>query len=58
MAAFASSASSLSKTGEPRPMGGLRTTQVTSPPQESPRVRTSSIAASSRTIHVHGILIN
>ena len=44
--AFASSASSLSKTGEPRPFGQARITHVTSPPQESPVVRTLSITAS------------
>ena len=45
MRALASSASSLSKTGEPKPLGQRRTTQVTTPPQESPRFLTSSIAA-------------
>lgn len=45
MRAFASSASSLSKTGEPRPFGQARITHVTSPPQESPLFRTSSITA-------------
>mmetsp|Transcript_8984 Transcript_8984/g.17872 ORF Transcript_8984/g.17872 Transcript_8984/m.17872 type:complete len:229 (-) Transcript_8984:498-1184(-) len=42
--AFASSASSLSKTGDPRPFGHPFTTHVTSPPHDSPRVLTSSIA--------------
>lgn len=43
--AFASSASSLSNTGVPRPLGQLRTTHVTTPPQLSPRTRTSLITA-------------
>ena len=43
--AFASSASSLSKTGVPSPLGQFRTMQVTSPPHESPRTRTSLMAA-------------
>jgi hypothetical protein len=43
--AFASSASSLSNTGVPSPLGQLRTTQVTSPPQDSPLVRTALMAA-------------
>lgn len=43
--ALASSASSLSNTGEPKPLGHERTTQVTSPPHDSPRVRTSLMAA-------------
>ena len=43
--ALASSASSLSKTGLPSPGGQPRTMQVTSPPHESPRVRTASMAA-------------
>ena len=45
MTAPASSASSFPKTGMPSPLGQPRTTQVTTPPHESPRVRTSSIAA-------------
>ena len=47
--ALASSASSLSNTGAPRPRGTPRQTQVTTPPQESPRVRTSSMAAIMRS---------
>ena len=47
--AFASSASSLSNTGAPRPRGTPRQTQVTTPPQESPRVRTASMAAIMRS---------
>ena len=53
MKALASSASSLSKTGEPRPLGQARITHVTSPPQESPRVRTSSMAACT----THGVRV-
>ena len=45
MTAAASSASSFANTGEPRPVGQLRTMQVTSPPQESPRFRISSMTA-------------
>ena len=41
----ASSASSLPKTGAPNPFGQLRTMQVTSPPQESPFFRMSSMTA-------------
>ncbi len=44
MTAPASSASSFPKTGMPSPLGQPRTTQVTTPPHESPRVRTSSIS--------------
>eukprot|EP01018_Ginkgo_biloba_P033696 Gb_41598 [translate_table: standard] len=43
MRAFASSASSLSNTGEPSPLGTFLTIQVTTPPTESPRVRMESI---------------
>eukprot|EP00967_Tisochrysis_lutea_P049189 scaffold60226_cov19-Tisochrysis_lutea.AAC.1 len=43
--ANASSASSLLNTGVPSPLGHLRTTHVTSPPQDSPRVRTLLMAA-------------
>lgn len=39
--AFASSASSLSKTGAPRPAGQLRMTHSTTPPTEFPSERTS-----------------
>lgn len=42
--ALASSASSLSNTGLPSPLGVRRTTHVTSPPHESPRTRTSLMA--------------
>ncbi len=41
----ASSASSLPKTGAPNPFGQLRTMHVTSPPQESPFFRMSSMTA-------------
>lgn len=50
MKAFASSASSLSNTGEPRPLGHALITHVTSPPQESPLFRTSSITAHSSAL--------
>lgn len=43
--ALANSASSLSNTGLPRPFGLRRTTHVTTPPQLSPRTRTSLITA-------------
>lgn len=46
--ALPSSASSLSNTGEPRPLGQLRMTHVTSPPTDSPRVRTALMAAAAR----------
>ena len=45
MSAPASSASSLPKTGAPNPFGQRRTTQVTSPPHESPFLRMSSMTA-------------
>jgi hypothetical protein len=45
--ALASSASSLSNTGAPNPFGHPLTTHVTSPPQESPLVRTSLMTAGS-----------
>jgi len=50
MSALASSASSLSNTGAPMPLGQRRTTHVTSPPHESPRRRTSSIAGPAHTL--------
>ncbi len=47
--ARARSASSLSNTGSPRPAGIPRTTQVTTPPSESPSLRAASIAFTTRS---------
>ena len=46
--AWARSASSLPKTGDPSPRGHPRTTHVTSPPHDSPFVRTALMATQKR----------